>query len=105
MGCDREQPEGALLPHHQGRPQALAEEAGAWKQMAEIIERVLERGSWEHVRWLFAVYGEGPVADWVRQHGFRLLSRRSFALWRLALGITDYAASDWAVQAREEEPW
>jgi hypothetical protein len=70
-----------------------------------IIERVLERGTWEQTRWLFATYGEARVAAWVRQHGFRLLSGRSFALWRLALGITDYVAPAWAVEARRMDPW
>jgi hypothetical protein len=45
------------------------------------------------------------VAAWVRRHGFRLLSKRSFALWRLALDISDYHAPDWAVAAKEMEPW
>ncbi|GEM_PF-1032295 len=49
-----------------------------------IIERVLERGTWEQLRWLFVTYGEASVAEWVWRHGFWLLSRRSFALWRLA---------------------
>jgi hypothetical protein len=70
-----------------------------------IIERILERGTWEQLRWLFAVYGESNVAEWVRRHGFRLLSKRSFALWRLALGITAYVAPEWAVEAKGEEPW
>jgi hypothetical protein len=70
-----------------------------------IIERILERGTWEQLRWLFATYGEGRVAEWVRQHGFRLLSKRSFALWRLALGIEDYVAPEWAVEARRAEAW
>ena len=70
-----------------------------------IIERVLERGTWEQARWLFATYGEARVAAWVGQHGFRLLSGRSFALWRLALGITDYVAPAWAVEARRIDPW
>lgn len=70
-----------------------------------IIERVLERGTWEQARWLFATYGEARVAAWVRRHGFRLLSKRSFALWRLALGITDYVAPEWAVDARGAELW
>ena len=69
-----------------------------------IIERVLERGTWEQTRWLFATYGEARVAAWVRQHGFRLLSGRSFALWRLALGIADYTAPAWAVEARRMDP-
>lgn len=70
-----------------------------------IIERILERGSWEQVRWLFARYGEERIAAWVRRHGFRLLSKRSFALWRLVLGIADPMMPDWAVEARRMEPW
>ncbi len=70
-----------------------------------IIERVLERGTWEQLRWLFVTYGEASVAKWVWRHGFRLLSRRSFALWRLALGVTDYVAPEWAVEAKRMEPW
>ena len=70
-----------------------------------IIERILERGSWEQVRWLLATYGQVQVAEWVRRHGFRLLSKRSFALWRLVLGIEDYVAPAWAVEARKVEAW
>jgi len=70
-----------------------------------IIERVLERGTWEQTRWLFATYGEERVAAWIQRYGFRLLSKRSFALWRLALGITDYVAPEWAMKARRMEPW
>ena len=70
-----------------------------------IIERILERGSWEQIRWLFRTYGEEQVAGWVQQHGFRLLSKRTFAFWRLVLKITDFQAPDWAIQARETEAW
>ena len=83
-----------LLPEYDFESMSLEEHGGV------IVERVLERGTWEQVRWLFETYGEAGVAEWVRQHGFRLLSRRSFALWRLALGVTDYVAPDWAVEAR-----
>ena len=69
------------------------------------IERLLERGTWAQVRWLFATYGEERVAEWVRRHGFRLLSRRSFALWRLALGVADYVAPEWAIEAKRMETW
>lgn len=70
-----------------------------------IVERILEHGTWEQLTWLFATYGEAAVAGWVRQRGFRLLSKRSFALWRLALGVTDYVAPEWAIQAKEMGPW
>jgi hypothetical protein len=78
---------------------------GVESHRSVIIERVLERGTWEQLRWLFATYGEASVAEWVRRHGFRLLSRRSFALWRLALDVVDYVAPEWAVEARRMEPW
>jgi len=70
-----------------------------------IIERILERGTWEQLNWLFVTYGKADVAEWVRRHGFRLLSRRSFALWRLALGVSEYVAPEWAVEAKRMEPW
>lgn len=75
------------------------------RHAAVIIERGLERGTWAEVRWLFTRYGERRVAEWVRQHGFRLLSKRSFALWRLALGISDYVALAWAVEAKAMDVW
>jgi hypothetical protein len=78
---------------------------GSERHRSVVIERVLERGTWKQLRWLFATYGETCVADWVQRHGFRLLSKRSFALWRLALGITDYVAPEWAVEAKKTEPW
>jgi len=70
-----------------------------------IIERLLERGAWQQLRWLFGTYGEARVAEWVRRHGFRLLSKRSFALWRLALGIDHFVAPDWAREARSSDVW
>lgn len=70
-----------------------------------IIERFLEHGTWEHLRWLFSTYGKQEVVEWVKHHGFRLLSKRSFALWRLVLDIKDHEAPDWAVEAKEMELW
>ena len=70
-----------------------------------IIERTLERGSWEQLRWLFATYGEDEVAAWVRRHGFRLLSKRSFALWRLVLDVTESEAPEWAFEAKAMQAW
>jgi hypothetical protein len=65
-----------------------------------IIERILDRGSWPEINWLFDFYGEERIAAWVRRHGFRLLSPRSFALWRLNLNVNDFVAPVWAVKAR-----
>lgn len=88
-----------LFPEYHFQEMNLADHASV------IIERVLEKGNWEQLRWLFATYGEAEAASWVRKHGFRLLSKRSFALWRLALNVTDFDAPDWAIAAKEMEPY
>ena len=33
------------------------------------------------------------------------LASIAFALWRLALGVVDYEAPEWAVAAKEMETW
>jgi hypothetical protein len=88
-----------LFPEYDFDSMDLQEHSGV------IIERLLERGTWAQIRWLFATYGEVRVTNWVRQHGFRLLSKRSLALWRLALDITDYVAPQWAVEVKKMEAW
>ena len=70
-----------------------------------IIERILERGTWKQLRWLFCTYGEERVRGWVQRHGFRLLSSRSFALWRLVLGVKDFVAPEWAREAKGVGTW
>ena len=86
-------------------PEYNFEEMDLDRHRGVIIERILERGSWEQVRWLFSTYGEADVAEWVRQHGFRLLTSRSFALWKLTLNVTDYVAPAWAVEAKQADRW
>lgn len=88
-----------LFPEYEFEAMNLEDHKGV------IIERILERGNWDEVRWLFKVYGETHVAKWVRNHGFRLLSKRSFALWRLTLRINDYTAPAWAITAKEMGQW
>lgn len=66
------------------------------KYASTIMERILENGRWDELNWLFDHYGERQIKQWVRQRGFRALSRRSFALWRLVLGIKRYRAPSWA---------
>lgn len=98
--------EVTLAPH--GLPISIAwlfpeyrfESMDAEMHECVIIERVLERGTWSELRWLFSRYGDSRIADWLRRHGFRLLSRRSFALWRLVLGVEEYIAPTWTVEAK-----
>ncbi|MBN1658270.1 MAG: hypothetical protein JXA93_07715 [Anaerolineae bacterium] len=88
-----------LFPEYEVESIEVARHSGV------IIERMLERGTWKQLRWLFRTYGEERVARWVAQHGFRLLSKRSFALWRVALDVKEYVAPEWAWEAGGMETW
>jgi hypothetical protein len=52
-----------------------------------IIQRTLEYGNWEEVRWLFRGYGRRRISAYVRRYGARGLSRVTFNYWRRLLGI------------------
>jgi len=52
-----------------------------------VIQRTLEFGTWDEVRWLFRLYGKRRVGAYVRQYGERGLSPVVFNYWRKLLGI------------------
>jgi hypothetical protein len=52
-----------------------------------IIQRTLEFGTWEVVRWLFDVYGVSRIRLFLRQYGFRWLRPPTFNYWRKLLQI------------------
>jgi len=52
-----------------------------------IIQRALEFGTWEEIRWLFGVYGAGRIRLFLRQHGERWLRPASFHYWRKILRV------------------
>jgi hypothetical protein len=58
-----------------------------------IIERTLALGDRREVRWLFHRYGRERLIEWVRQAGWRLLSRRRFRLWANYFGIHEHLSN------------
>jgi len=58
-----------------------------------IIQRTLEFGTWDEVRWLFATFGRQRIATFLYQRGERLLSPVTFNYWRRLLGIKKWQAS------------
>jgi len=58
-----------------------------------IIQRTLEYGTWDEVRWLFGAYGGPRIRTFVRQRGARLLSRVTFNYWRKLLEIRHWRRS------------
>lgn len=66
-----------------------------------IIQRTLEYGTWDEIRWLVASYGVDRVRTFVRVRGERMLSRVTFNYWRKLLRIHRWRHSPFANEARE----
>lgn len=58
-----------------------------------IIQRTLEYGTWDEVRWLFRVYGARRIRAFVREHGARMLSAVTFNFWLKLLEIRRWRRS------------
>lgn len=61
----------------------LTLERSAWT----IIERTLQFGNRQEIRWLFAQYPRQRIRDWVRQWGEMALPEPHLTFWRLVLDI------------------
>ena len=68
-----------------------------------IMERILERGAWNEINWLFDRYHTRGVRAWIRRWGFRALSRHSFALWKLVLNIRRFDTPTWALDMQADK--
>ncbi len=52
-----------------------------------IIERLLEDGDGDDLRWLTGTVPEARLELWARDRAVRRLSRRSRAFWEIVLGV------------------
>jgi hypothetical protein len=51
-----------------------------------VLERVMQRGGWDAMRWLRRTYSRETMADFLRRRGTRLPPRER-AYWSLAVGV------------------
>lgn len=58
-----------------------------------IIQRTLEFGTWEEVRWIFSTLGSNRVRLFLRQYGERWLRPTNFHYWRKLLRIRKWRRS------------
>jgi len=56
-----------------------------------IIERVLQFGDRQEIRWLFTVYPKQEIKEWVSRWGDEALPEPHRTFWKLVLGIPDLA--------------
>ncbi|MFN3414247.1 MAG: hypothetical protein ACK42L_09335 [Thermoanaerobaculum sp.] len=74
-------------------------EGPPWERL--IIERVMERGSWDDMRWLLTWCGRARLAEYLRARGHRLLPPRELRFWSAVTGIPKPMADEWVRRARE----
>ena len=58
-----------------------------------IIQRVLEFGTWDELRWLFETYRSKRIRLFLRERGERLLKPVTFTYWRKLLDIRRWRKS------------
>jgi hypothetical protein len=66
-----------------------------------VIQRTLEHGTWDEVRWLLTAYGAPRIRAFLRERGERLLSRVTFNYWRKLLRIRRWRHSPFALPKGE----
>ena len=66
-----------------------------------IIQRTLEYGTWDELRWLFRRYGVQRIRAFLRQWGERQLSRVTFNYWRKLLGVRRWRRSPFSIAKGE----
>jgi hypothetical protein len=66
-----------------------------------IIQRVLEFGTWDEIRWLFVTYGSKRIRLFLRERGQRLLRPVTFNYWRKLMGIRRWKKSPFSTSKGE----
>jgi hypothetical protein len=66
-----------------------------------IIQRVLDFGTWDEVRWLFRLYGKERIRLFLRRYGERMLRPVAFQYWRKLLGIRKWRRSPFPIGRKE----
>ena len=59
-----------------------------------IIQRTLDFGTWDEIRWLFGLYGVKRIRLFLREHGARWLKPSSFNYWRKLLAMRKWKQND-----------
>ena len=57
------------------------------KSAPTIIERVLQYGNRSEIGWLFGVYPQSKIKNWIRQWGEYALPEPHLSFWKLVLDL------------------
>jgi hypothetical protein len=71
-----------------------------------IVERVMERGGWDSMRWLLGAFPRSELRGFLDRRGRRVLPPRELRFWSWVTGVADPVADSWVREARERtERW
>jgi hypothetical protein len=75
-----------------------------WQQA--VIERVMQRGTWEQMRWLARSFDRATLAAFLGRRGRRALAPRELRFWLTMTGVDPALCDAWVVEARaREQAW
>ncbi|MBI5822775.1 MAG: hypothetical protein HZB18_02015 [Chloroflexi bacterium] len=66
-----------------------------------IIQRILEFGTWDEIRWAFDIYHSKRIRLFLREYGERWLKPVTFNYWRKLLGIRRWRKSPFSTTKGE----
>ncbi|KXK15833.1 MAG: hypothetical protein UZ14_CFX002000270 [Chloroflexi bacterium OLB14] len=61
----------------------------AEKDAHTIIERVLQFGNRQEIKWLFSTYASKSIIEWINQFGEDKLPQPHLNFWQIVLDIKD----------------
>ena len=73
------------------------------KHVSLIMGRIMERGSWEAMRWLHQRYSDDDLAIFLRTRGIQILPARELNFWALLCGIPNRTRKRWVKKARTRD--
>jgi len=68
-----------------------------------IIERVMQRGCWEDMRWLLRTFDRSRLRSFLKNRGRRVLAPREIRFWARICGVPDNDQEVWVREARVRE--
>ena len=66
-----------------------------------LMSRIMERGTWEAMKWLQKTYSNEELKEFIEKKGVKLLAPRELNYWAFVCGIPDEKRSMMVKEARK----
>ena len=78
------------------------EEIDILRHSDSIMARIMERGTWEAMRWLRKTYEVPQIVSFLERRGRRILPLRELNYWALIAGVSEEKRRVWLKEAGEK---